>query len=73
MATIVDFSSKYEGCGYLIVIEGERDLYEAPEIPMEFQKDGMNVWIDYALSRRKQGTCMQAIPIIINQIKVREK
>lgn len=68
-AVIKDFS-KNEGCGLLIVLtETEQILQTLKPLDIDFQKDGLKIWLKYRPIRPIAPTCKKGTPIDIEDIK----
>lgn len=59
-----------EACRWFIELDDQR-LLEPLDLPEEFQKDSLKVWISYMVQRRPS-RCLEAQPVGINEIRKRE-
>ena len=68
--TVKEFSDLKGNCQFQVDVE-RVGMMEALEIPAEFKKSGVAVWLKYSLQRRP-AQCGSSQPIDIVDIKKRE-
>lgn len=69
LAVIKDMAGD-DGCGFLVSIAkvNQEQLFVPVELDDEFKVDGLRVRVKYHTSRIKQEGCLQAQPIVIDDI-----
>jgi hypothetical protein len=68
---VTDYSSKSEGCGYMIEIEknGEKIVLLPQNLDSQYQIDGLNVWIKYRPIKPYVLDCKTGIPAYIEAVQ----
>ncbi len=71
-ATVKDFSKSDEGCGFLLLLEENRQLLQPMKsISKELEQDNYKIWLKYRPIRPIAPICKKGIPINIEDIKPR--
>ena len=68
-ATMVYFS--VDGCNYLLQLEDNKKL-EATNLPLEFKKEGLHVWIKYTAKKGAVSTCQAGQVVELADIQLRK-
>ena len=71
-AIVKDYTTRSEGCTFLLSLNNNEHLLIPDQLPKEYQKENMKVWIRYAPSARNQGNCNFGNPITLIDIVNRE-
>ncbi|MBN1339174.1 MAG: hypothetical protein JXA03_07615 [Bacteroidales bacterium] len=56
-----------EACRWFILLEDGR-LLEPIDLPEEFKKDSLNIWVGYMVQKRPS-RCLEAMPVGISEIR----
>lgn len=59
-----------EACQWFIKLDNGK-LLEPLDLPQEFKKDSLKVWLKY-MDQKRPSRCMEAMPVGISDIKLRK-